>query len=218
MRMEKINDRQIRCVITNQDLFERKISVRELKYGSKATTDLFREVLNQASSQFGFNEEELPVMIEAVPVSPEELLVIISAVEDAEELDPHFARFNEDPEAAPAEQKTPKPETFYNPEAAADALKVCVLSFSSIDEVMRFCHRTGSVFPGKSLLYREEKKHVFYLVLLRPEEMSGKEFNVFLNSVMEYGEPVRGSSLLYAYLKEHKKPVMEDPLKRLGSI
>ena len=94
-------------------------------------------------------------MIEAVPVSPEELLVIISAVEDAEELDPHFARFNEDPEAAPAEQKTPKPETFYNPEAAADALKVCVLSFSSIDEVMRFCHRTGS---GKEFTVSRRKE------------------------------------------------------------
>ncbi len=215
--MEKINDRQIRCVITNQDLFERKISVRELKYGSKATTDLFREVLTKASDQFGFNEEELPVMIEAVPVSPEELLVIISAVEDAEELDPHFARFNE-AETQAAEQKAPQPETFYDPEAAAEALKICVIAFKNIDEVMHFCHLTGPAFPGKSVLYKDEKKHIYYLVLLRPEEMSGKEFNVFLNSIMEYGEAVRGSSLLYAYLKEHEKPVMDEPLKRLGNI
>lgn len=217
MRMEKINDRQIRCVITNQDLFERKISVRELKYGSQATAELFREMLTKASDQFGFNEEELPVMIEAIPVSPEELLVIISAVEDAEELDPHFARFNE-AQAPAAEQKAPQSETFYDPEAAADALKTCVIAFKNIDEVLHFCHRTGSSFPGKSVMYRDEKKHVYYIVLLRPEEMSGKDFNIYLNSIMEYGEAVRGSSMLYAYLKEHEKPAMEDPLKRLGSI
>ena len=39
MRMEKINSSQIRIVITSQDLQEWKLSVREMKYGSRETTD-----------------------------------------------------------------------------------------------------------------------------------------------------------------------------------
>ena len=97
MRMERINDRQVRCLITAQDLKQRKLMLRELKYGNRETSELFREILTRATTEYGFNEDELPVMIEAVPLNANELLIILSAVEDAEELDPHFAHFAEPP-------------------------------------------------------------------------------------------------------------------------
>ncbi len=42
MRMERINDRQVRCLITAQDLKQRKLMLRELKYGNRETSELFR--------------------------------------------------------------------------------------------------------------------------------------------------------------------------------
>ena len=214
MRMERINDREVRCVITNRDLQKRKISVSELKYGSKATSELFREMITTASDQYGFNEEELPVMIEAVPVSPEELLVILQAVEDAEELDPHYAKFAD----TPAIREEQPLEKFFDPEAMAEALKICLIYFADLDGVMEVCRHIGGGFSGKSYLYRAGDPGGFYLAVLRPEGMSGKDFNVFLNSILEFGNPVQASSLLYASLKEHETPVMEDPILKLQGI
>ena len=57
--MEKINSSQIRIVITSQDLQEWKLSVREMKYGSRETTELFRQMLQKAAQQFSFNQEGL---------------------------------------------------------------------------------------------------------------------------------------------------------------
>ena len=215
MRMEKINDRQVRCMITAQDLEDRKLTLKELRYGSRETTALFHEMLNTASSQYGFNEDGLPIMIEAVPVSPEELMVIISAVEDAEELDPHFAQYAEIEEDPNGEQKR---EGFYEPDRIMDIIRACLISMKDIDEVISFCKQVGPGYPGTSELYRNSKNGGYYLALIRPEEMESRDYNVFLNSIMEYGEIVPGGSVVYAQLKEHETPVMQDPLKILGSM
>ena len=45
MRIEKINDHQIRCIVTSADLRERRLTMKELRYGNQATMDLFHEVV-----------------------------------------------------------------------------------------------------------------------------------------------------------------------------
>ena len=84
MRIEKINDHQIRCIVTARDLSERQLTFKELKYGNQATMDLFHEVVEEAIERYGFNQEEYPLMIEAVPLSPEELMITVSALSDSE--------------------------------------------------------------------------------------------------------------------------------------
>lgn len=218
MRMERINDRQVRCVITAQDLEERKISLNELKYGSRETKELFHDMLSAASSKYRFNEEGLPIMIEAIPVSADELLVIISAVEDAEELDPHFAKFADVESISPENSEEEKTAGFAAQERLMETVRSCLLDMADIDAVIRFCRKIGPVYPGHSALYRKEHAEGYYLALMRPEDMSGKDFNAVLNSVMEYADLVPGGTVLAAYLKEHDKPVMEEPLRVLSRI
>ena len=212
MRMERINDRQVRCLITAQDLQQRKLMLRELKYGNRETSELFREILNRATTEYGFNEDELPVMIEAVPVSNNELLIILSAVEDAEELDPHFAHFAEPP--VETNDGTDQ-ESFLDQKGNERPAPVCLVRFNTIDECMDFCRLVSNSFPGESRLYKTEE-YGLLLALIRPDSMSGEDFLVFLNGVLEYADLVEGSPLIYAYLNEHVQPVMEDPLHKLA--
>jgi len=216
MRFDRINEHQVRCTITAEDLNERKLSVRDMKYGSRQTMDLFHEIVAKASSQYGFNEEQLPIMIEAVPLGPEELMLIISAVEDAEELDPHFAKFAamENQEEVP---DLPK-ETFLTSSESEDRFYAGMVVFRSIDEVIYFAQKQGASFPGSSALYRDEENHLLYMALLRPEEMPGKDFNVFLNSISEYGALAENSQVLYSFYKEHRTPVMAEPLRVLSRL
>ena len=91
MKIEKINENQIRCTLTKSDLEERHIRLSELAYGSEKAKDLFRDMMQQANSEFGFEADNMPLMIEAIPVSADSIILIISKVEDPEELD-HFIR------------------------------------------------------------------------------------------------------------------------------
>lgn len=69
MKIEKVNDNQIRCTLTREDLDSRHMKLSELAYGTEKAKMLFRELMQQASYQFGFNADDIPLMIEAVPIS-----------------------------------------------------------------------------------------------------------------------------------------------------
>lgn len=93
MRIEKVNENQIRCTLTKEDLANRKLKLSELAYGSEKAKTLFRDMMQQASFEFGFEAEDIPLMIEAIPVSSECIVLIITKVDDPEELDTRFAKF-----------------------------------------------------------------------------------------------------------------------------
>lgn len=100
MKIEKINDRQIRCTLTREDLANRDINAAELAYGSDKAKALFRDMMQVAAQDLGFEADDIPLVIEAIPISMDTIILIITKVEDPEELDTRFARFSpEDPDS-----------------------------------------------------------------------------------------------------------------------
>lgn len=93
MKIEKVNDRQIRCTLTREDLADRELKISELAYGTDKAKRLFHDMMKQASYEFGFDAEDIPLMIEAVPLNSECIVLIITKVEDPEELDTRFSKF-----------------------------------------------------------------------------------------------------------------------------
>lgn len=94
MKIEKINDNQIRCTLTREDLETHQINLKELAYGSEKAKKLFRDMMQQAQIQFGFEADNIPLMIEAIPVNIDSIILIITKVEDPEELDTRFSKFS----------------------------------------------------------------------------------------------------------------------------
>ena len=93
MKIEKVNDNQIRCTLTKEDLAIRELKISELAYGTEKAKNLFRDMMQQANFEFGFEAEDIPLMIEAIPMNAECIVLIITKVEDPEELDTRFSRF-----------------------------------------------------------------------------------------------------------------------------
>ena len=99
MQIEKINDNQIRCTLTKEDLAQRQLKLNELTYGSAKARELFKDMMNQAYEEVGFESSNIPLMIEAIPVSSDCLVLIITKVEDPEEFDTRFSRFSKGDQA-----------------------------------------------------------------------------------------------------------------------
>ncbi len=98
MRIEKVNDNQIRCTLTRQDLANRHLKLSELAYGTEKAKMLFQDMMQQASYEFGFESDGIPLMIEAIPISSDSMLLIITKVEYPDELDTRFSKFSDIPE------------------------------------------------------------------------------------------------------------------------
>ncbi len=93
MRIEKINENQIRCILTKSDLEEHEVQLSELAFGTENAKELFRDMIAQASEEFGFEAEDIPLMIEAMPVSPEKIILIITKVENPDDLSDRVSKY-----------------------------------------------------------------------------------------------------------------------------
>lgn len=93
MKIERLSENSIRCTLNRADLDSRELKISELAYGTEKAKSLFKDMIAQASFECGFDAEDIPLMIEAIPVSPDCIVLVITKVEDPEELDTRFSKF-----------------------------------------------------------------------------------------------------------------------------
>ncbi|MDO5131871.1 MAG: adaptor protein MecA, partial [Eubacteriales bacterium] len=113
MRIDKINENQFRCYLSREEMQQRKIHLKELAYGTDKAKELFHEMMQEAYARYGFTADNMPVMIEAVPLQDDSLVLTVTKVENPEELDTRFSSFapfvksgdaGEVPHSSPLEQ------------------------------------------------------------------------------------------------------------------
>lgn len=225
MKIEKLNENQIRCTLTHADLAARHLKLSELAYGTEKAKSLFRDMMQQASFDFGFEADNIPLMIEAIPSSADSIVLIITKVEDPEELDT-FSRFTPSGESDPlnieALEKLEGADEFLNllnkvKEAAsgtrtaekekeethtAPVFSVRLFSFETLDGVIKAARLIAPAYKGANTLYKDGTGGVF-LLALAPSEHSTNEFNKICNMLSEYGTPEKADSTVLAFLEEH---------------
>ena len=238
MKIEKLNENQIRCTLTHADLAARHLKLSEVAYGTEKAKALFRDMMQQASFDFGFEAENIPLMIEAIPSSADSIVLIITKVEDPEELDTRFSKFTPSGDAEPinmeALEKLQGAEEFLNllnkvkeaaagtrisePEAAPSVFSVRLYSFDSLDSVIRASRLLAPVYRGANTLYKDEGNGMFILAIT-PSEHSGSEFNKICNMLSEYGSPEKADSSILAFLEEHCKIIVSaDAVQKLSTL
>ena len=107
MKIEKISNSQIRCILTGEDLASRQLRLSELAYGTEKARALFRDMMEQAAIQCGFDAENYPLMIEAIPLGADSIVLIVTKVDNPEELDTRFSNFAPSVRKDAMPQKTP---------------------------------------------------------------------------------------------------------------
>ena len=222
MKIEKINDNKIRCTLTSADLAERNLKLSELAYGTEKARSLFQDMMLEANQQFGFNVDNAPLMVEAVPVAPDSIVLIITRVEDPQELDTRFAKF------APSGDDTDGPEPVQysgaddiidlfqkenEKEPAASEEKnvdlVRTFHFSTLDDVISSAKALNQYFTGSNSLYKNTADANYQLVL-HQSGCKPEEFNKVCNILSEYGRQESFSLAAEAFLLEHGNAMVKD--------
>ena len=157
MKIEKINDNQIRCTLTRDDLAQRQLKLSELAYGSEKAKSLFREMMQQAASEFGFESDNLPLMIEAIPTAGDSIVLNITKVDDPDELDTRFSRFTPTPADEAADKHKSVLEHLKKLDGAEDFLDILRQMKEAVSQlpenpVLRSRNRLLLQKPKKQLL------------------------------------------------------------------
>lgn len=236
MKIEKINDKQIRCTLTLTDLTDFNIKLTDLAYGSDKARMLFRDMMLRAHREYGFEADNVPLMIEAVPGGKDSLTLIITKVDDPEELDTRFSRFTPDtasdkgagePVLSGADDvidmyRKAKDSRIPTPKASAadketpgPADLIRVFTFPSLDDVLRALKGIGTNVTGQNALYRR-RRDGDYLLAVHKSGMTPEAYNRLCNMLSEYGTMSECTPAAEAHLREHEDVVIRrQALKKL---
>ena len=248
MKLEKINENQIRCTLTREDLEMHQVNLRELAYGSEKAKKLFRDMMQQAQIEFGFEADNIPLMIEAIPVNLDSIILIITKVEDPEELDTRFSRFSPYKDSAQTEplqldgadniidifqkicesrlkSKSSNAEgSKESEEASSDSSEkpavnlIRQYTFTHLDDVLAASHGLNGFFAGRNTLYKTSANGSYQLII-HQSSCSPHEFNKVCNILSEYAVGLRTVPGSEAYLEEHFEVILHDQaLQSLAKI
>ncbi len=211
MKIERISENQIKCTLNRSDLASRQIRMSELAYGTEKTRGLFQDMMEQAANEVGFDANDLPLMIEAIPVSMDCIVLMITKVEDPDEVDTKFSNLTNISEllsGALDEGTGEKPvESAQQPLAPAPTEKL--YSFDSLDTVVAFAHQTDGRYNGENTLFKDPDSKRYFLLLSRSSH-TPKEFALICNIALEYGKAEAVSLARGAYLEEHFEKVLPE--------
>ena len=239
MKIEKVNDHQIRCTLTKADLADRHLKLSELAYGTEKAKSLFRDMMQQASYEFGFEAEDIPLMIEAIPISGDSIVLIITKVEDPEELDTRFSKFAPDPDDDPYDNPKEKNIVSTSANDVIDIFKKLhddvINSLSASKESSeKESVKTVSVAEDMTRMYSFDTideairlSHVLapfyhgkntlykdidgrFLLCIHKSEHTPEEYNKVCNVMSEYSKVLKYTNATEGFLLEHAEVFISD--------
>lgn len=202
MKIEKVNDNQIRCTLSKKDLAERQIKLSELAYGSEKAKGLFQDMIEQANYEFGFEVNDIPLMIEAIPLSGENIILQITKVEYPEELDTRFSKFSEIDEGEDVEDEASILPALENEENETRPTRKNMFEFKNLEQIERLAQVLTGYYDEKNDLYKDVAKSRFYLIMEKGTS-TREEWKKVYNVMSEYSIARRYTPAKEAFLKEH---------------
>lgn len=198
MKVEKISDTQVKFFLSQSDLNERDINMAELAFGSEKAHALFREMLSEASFQCGFDFENSPIMIEAVTLSAESIMIVVTKITSLDEFENRLAlpnKNNKDEDCPQIEECKECKES----QDSSEYQDLTIYSFDELDDAVNASVRLHGRFNGESRLYKKQGRYFLLLHNVEPV-FSMSELEEVLG---EYGQKYASSSLSQYYLSEH---------------
>lgn len=217
MKIEKISDTQIKVTLNHSDLIDRDLKLSELAYGSQKAQALFKDMMAKANEEFGFETDNVPLMIEAVPLSTDSIMIVVTKVDDPLQIEQKLEAIGE----RPTHRTFKEPEddrltdlalmgkdidggdTTSNPLNKDGGLTYL---FDDFDKVCMAAHRVQPMFVGDNSLYKYNDK---YFLVIGKNKKSVNDLDGMVGVLDEFGNRCPNSDLNEFYLKEHGKLMIE---------
>lgn len=176
-------------------------------------------MMQMAETELGFEAENIPLMIEAIP-SPDSIVLIITKVNNPDDLEQRFTKsssvgsarkeFLETLEGADDilellnnMKKAVEAQKTNQSEAAEEtAASVRLFSFTNLNNVIEACKFLSSVYEGVSTLYKDPVEQV-YILAISVSHYTTAEFNRICNMFTEYASLEKADGITLAFLEEH---------------
>lgn len=193
MKIEKISDKKLKILLTNDDLKERNIKMAELAFGSDKTRELFKEMMNIATDEYDFDADDAQLMIEAIPVSLEAIVILVTKMDEEQKI--------------VMQKKSKSKNNSVRKTINDDCLSI--FEFNNIDDVSLVAKTLYGRFTGENYLFKKNGK--YFLTLQNDskfDEITDSELEIIIG---EYGKKHIVNPISRAYLFEHSELILNNP-------
>ena len=206
MKVERINENQLRYTFKTDDLAERDINISELSYSSEKTQQLFQEVLSLAQFESDFLSQSNTLMFEAMRVGVDTLVVVLTRVEPNSKTNQGEVAVSLVP-AARTECKYKRIMELLTSKKTPLEDSYCVFSFSDIEILAASVTRLPGNFQGESSVYKMDGRVFLMLKNATRDKKTTYELEYVLH---EYGKKHVSNALSYQYLVERADVLIQD--------
>jgi len=207
LEIERVSDNQIKFILTKHDLRERNINIGELAYGSEKTQELFREMMLQALVEHDFQTENTPLMIEAIPISQESIIIVVTKVTSADEIEDKFNFLRGAREVQTIQRPRRKSKNFPRHKPNLQNDHILIYSFDSLDTLTGLSVRLFNSFLGESIVYKYKNR--YYLVLENDNAIQQNIYTDIEGVLSEYGQKHVSTVVSKHFLIEHGEIIIK---------
>jgi adapter protein MecA 1/2 len=172
-------------------------------------------MMTRAYEDFGFETENIPLMIEAVPISTDSIMIVVTKVEDPAQIDekldsigerPTHRTFKEPEEDRLTDLKLMGRDTKERTKNTRKQAQVLMYEFKTFDEVTRAAHAIESIYIGDNSLYKYDNR---YFLVLNKNQRAKVKPEAVVGIMEEFGKSYRATTLSEMFLKEHGKCLIQ---------
>lgn len=226
MKMELIGENQIKIELTKEDLIERDIKITELAYGGDKARELFREIMEIANEEYGFDVDNVPIMVEAMPLSLEKISILVTKVTDPDELEEKLKKVPKEQVFKPVDKTfdeikkkivDARKETLEKIEEKYKDNNIVIFSFDDLDTCVFVSKRINNNDFSKSALILDNQK--YFLTFEMSKNAEQPQIDKLENILYEYGQKHISTMESKFYLLEHGETIIKkDAVEILSSM
>ncbi|OOB80256.1 MAG: competence protein [Epulopiscium sp. Nuni2H_MBin003] len=202
MKMEKVSETQIRITLNKEDLLNRNIKLTELAYGSKKAQALFQDMMTKAYEDLGFEATNVPLMIEAVPITMDSIMIVVTKVDDPEQIEERLGLTGERPTHRTFKDQEDSNE--FEP-LIPESVSSLMYRFDTLDDISSASSQIQHLYFGESCIYKYTDK---YFLLMYTNANTNTDISILTSVLNEFGKRAYTSNLNEYFLKEHGETII----------
>lgn len=210
MKFKRIDVDTVRCLISEEELFENGLEVDDFLQNSEKTEDFLRKILARAAEEVGYRIQGGNISIQVAVLPDHVLALTFSEKPDhgimnmLDHLKHAVDAISQNVQERKEASEDVVPERNVQEERAMKMVgrPEYQLSFDSLEQVIQYCRNVLLELPVDSDLYKLEERNIYFL-FIRKDQMTDKQICRLLGAALEFATGVYADRGLEAYVKEH---------------
>ena len=203
MKIEKINDNQLKIIISRTELLRRNIEIDELVNDSSKINSLLTDMMDIVINEFDFKIANSTIVVEAAAATDDDFVLLVTRMggQTTNDLDSAIHMLTDLLQT----RARPKPKP---PKILKKPQDKCCFSFDTLDDCILCCNRLLGIFEGESFLAK--KNGIYYLALNNTQPIDRPPMAYLEALLAEYGTKCPVSPVFEERLMEHGEVILQN--------